>query len=663
MLKENRNLAAEILKNFEDRKEQISSLIAALYQLEAQLGVNSIDEEIDMAIEKAKQMLDEDGRRLKNEVKDLIVKNEEAIHTKIRKFSTMQEVLDELMKFSSKVADSSDAGLLADMPNFVENTRCYLEDELEIHFTYADPKFKSLIADSNPVALGRIASFDCTIKLNELEVDPKFRMADKKKEEVIPASKPNAEKEVGAMTQLFEQLPSFPPYSNPIDHLSMYTYDSPEPRTTDNNVTTTSSAIMNGHITEVNSSNTANPITWSQNFGPPGLAATSNIEVSNSSAAAAGSGAQGLGRPKTWSNLFQAETSQATAAAAIGSSKKSSPIHKSASNANMPKSIHYESGSRNTASPSPTADTALSAEEYVDPARVKTTQAYTWERDGVGSSIITVDVTSNGNVSVLDKESFSIYENGKNIFSSPRKFPAKAMAYITVDKVEFVVELHRDNVLRFHTRDGYKLPQVPPTYDTRRATQLNLCSTVNMLFFTFNADRNDTIFDLVPGEVDTDYIDVYDCNRIPPSPLNHFSTGVKGMRSMCALDTPKGIMVVLALANHCIKGPNQTYVILLALDINGKMLWQLTWNHFSEIQVVAGKVRYDLKAMCTDGRLIYVLDKLTGTVYAVCREGRKVQALFSTRTNNNTHMTINKRSKELILVNSEGKFTHYKLAY
>ena len=122
-------------------------------------------------------------------------------------------------------------------------------------------------------------------------------------------------------------------------------------------------------------------------------------------------------------------------------------------------------------------------------------------------------------------------------------------------------------------------------------------------------------------------------------------------------------MVVLACANHCIKRPEQADVVLLALDMNGKALWELKWNMFPAIQVIAGKVRYDLKDICTDGQVIYVVDKLTGTVYAICRDGRKVHPVVCTNNNGTTHITVNKRSKELIMVNSSGVFSHYKLNY
>ena len=132
---------------------------------------------------------------------------------------------------------------------------------------------------------------------------------------------------------------------------------------------------------------------------------------------------------------------------------------------------------------------------------------------------------------------------------------------------------------------------------------------------------------------------------------------------MCALDTPKGLMVVLACANYCVKKPEQADMVLLALDMNGKAMWQLNWNMFPAIQVIAGKVRYDLKDICTDGQVIYVVDKLNSTVYAVCREGRKVHPVICTNTNGTIHLAVSKRTKELITVNSSGLFSHYKLNY
>ena len=247
-------------------------------------------------------------------------------------------------------------------------------------------------------------------------------------------------------------------------------------------------------------------------------------------------------------------------------------------------------------------------------------------------------------------------KKGKNILSMPRKFPAKCMAFVTIDKVEFVAELHRDNILRFHTRDGSKLPQIPPTYDTRKTTQFHLCSANNMLFLSYTVDR-------AVGEMETDFVQVFECNRIPPTPYKTFNSGIRGIRSMCALDSPRGLMVVLACANYCVKRPEQADVVLLALDMNGKTIWQINWNMFSAIQIVAGKVRYDFKDICTDGQVIYVVDKLTGTVYAVCREGRKVHHVVSTQNTSVTHLAVNRRSKELIVVNSGRLFSHYKLAY
>ncbi len=146
-------------------------------------------------------------------------------------------------------------------------------------------------------------------------------------------------------------------------------------------------------------------------------------------------------------------------------------------------------------------------------------------------------------------------------------------------------------------------------------------------------------------------------------PYNHFSTGVKGMRSMCVVDTPRGIVVILMLSNKCERYTRPADVCVLAFDTNGKLLWQLMWNIFSEVQIIAGRVRYDFKAACSDDRAIYVLEKLAGTVYAIDREGRKVKPILKGLGNSITHMTVNKQKKELILLNSEGVFTHYKLTY
>lgn len=636
--KASRDEATNMLSMINDRKALITKCIGALKQLDNQMTLGKIEGEIDAMLDQAKQNLEENARNLKDDAKRMINNNKDSIDSKIRYYSMQLELLDELKNACSEVFGSSDVKILTCMPSFIGEARNMVQEETETTFTYETPNYKPITMDSNQVHLGTITKSACSINLDEVNVDDTYL-----KEEGNPEMKKPVDKHIG-MNDLFEQLPTFPPLSNPLDHFQyMYTYDSPTPEARPAPETYHNDMggfpTINGHD-KVNSSNTSNPITWSQNFGYAEIIQSSNNESS--------SNASDPNRPKTWSNLFQSDAGT------------KSPVHRSTSNTSLPKSINYDSTSRNTTSPMSTSSgDAYPSDinsDYLDPTRIRSSPSDAWERDGAGANIITVDVTSNGNVAVLDKESFSIYENGSNVFSNPRKYPAKAMAFVTVDKVEFIAELHRDNILRFHTRDGYKLPQIPPTYDTRKATQIHICSAGNMLFITYTGDWT-------VGEPDTDFVQVYECSRIPPTPFKTFNTGIKGIRSMCALDTPKGLMVVLACANHCVKRADQTDVVLLALDMNGKTMWQLNWNMFPGVQVIAGKVRYDLKAMCTDGQVIYVIDKLTGTVYAVCREGRKVHPVVCTNNNGTTHLTVNKRSKELILVNSSGIFSHHKLLY
>ena len=636
--KASRDEATSIVNMIDERKALISKCISALKQLDSQISDGKIEEEIDFDLERIKKCLEENCKQLKDEAKRVVNTNKDNIDTKIRKYSMQLELLDELKNACSEVLGTSDAKILTCMPSFIEEARTMVQEENQTTFTYEAPKFTSIRKDANHLLLGTVSSYACSVALNEINVDHPSVVNDEGIEPELKELNRKAEKHIG-MNDLLEELSPFRALSNPLNHFQyVYTYDSPTPesRKTSQQYDSIGGGLstLNGHD-KINNSNTSNPITWSPNFADI-------IQTRNDSSGTTG----GLSRPKTWSNLFD-------------SGLKSS-MHNSSSNTNLPKSINYDSMSRNTASPLSTSsgDSASldSTTEYVDPSRITAAAVNEWERDGAGANIITVDVTSNGNVAVLDKESFSIYEDGMNIFSNPRKFPAKYMAFITIDKVEFVAELHRDNILRFHTRDGYKLPQMPPTYDTRKATQLHICSAGNMLFITYSGDWT-------VGEPDTDFVRVYECSRIPPTPYKTFNSGIKGIRSMCALDTPKGLMVVLACANHCIKRPEQADVILLALDMNGKTLWELKWNMFPAIQVIAGKVRYDLKDICTDGQVIYVVDKLTGTVYAICRDGRRVHPVVCTNNNGTIHITVNKRSKELIMVNSSGVFSHYKLNY
>ena len=633
----------------EERKALIRKCVGALKQLDSQNCTAKIEEEIDASLERARQYLEENSKRLKDDAKRMISTNKDNISSKIRFYSMQLELLDELKNACSEVLGSSDAKILTCMPSFIEEARTIVQEETNTAFKYEAPNFTSINKDTDQLVLGTVTSLAQSVKLNDVNVDSSFLNEDGQNHQdntnTTNNNKKTSDKPIG-MSDLFEELPTFPALPNPLDHFQyMYTYDSPTPEptitappasppTAFNNLIRGLSSTMKGMHEKVNSSNTSNPITWSQNFAE--IIQTSSDPTTG-----------GVKRPKTWSNLFD--------------SGSKSPVHMSTSNTSMPppKSINYDSLSRNTASPQSTSsgETALDAiGDYVDPSRVTATIMHTWERDGAGANIITVGVCSNGNVAVLDKESFSIYEEGLNVFSNPRKYPAKYMAFVTIDKVEFVAELHRDNILRFHTRDGYKLPQLPPTYDTRKATQLHICSAGKMLFITYTGDW--TI-----GEPDNDFVQVYECSRLPPTPYKTFNSGIKGIRSMCALDTPKGLMVVLACANHCVKRPEQANVILLALDMNGKPMWQLDWSSFSALQVIAGKVRYDLKDICTDGQVIYVVDKLNSTVYAVCREGRKVHPVVSTNNNGTIHLAVNKRAKELITVNSSGIFSHYKLNY
>ena len=589
--KASRNEATSIVNMINDRKALITKCVGALKQIDSQLCTDKIEEEIDTDLGRARQYLEENSKRLKDDAKRMILKNKDNINSKIRNYGMQLELLDELKSACSEVLGSSDAKILTCMPSFIEEARTMVQEETNTAFKYDIPNFTSLSKDTSQLVLGTIKSSACSVKLNDVNVDPAFINEDGHDS----PPKKQTDKPIGMM-DLFEELPTFPALPNPLDHFQyMYTYDSPtpEPATAPplvyNKLIGGLLSSINGHE-KVNSSNTSNPITWSQNF-----------EINQTSSDPAGTSG-GLKRPKTWSNLFD--------------SGPKSPLHITS----VPKSINYDSSSRNTTSPLSTSsgETASSdpINDYVDPTRVTATPVRNWERDGAGANIITVDVCSNGNVAVLDKESFSTYENGLNVFSNPRKYPPKYMAFVTIDKVEFVVEIHRDNILRFHTRDGYKLPQLPPTYDTRKATQLHICSAGNMLFLTYSGDW--TI-----GEPDNDFVQVYECGRLPPTPYKTFNSGIKGIRSMCALDTPKGLMVVLACANHCVKKPEQADMVLLALDMNGKAMWQLNWNLFPAMQVIAGKVRYDLKDICTDGQVIYVVDKWNSTVYAVCREGRQ----------------------------------------
>ena len=206
--------------------------------------------------------------------------------------------------------------------------RAMIQEEMETDFTYQDPNFESINKDANQLILGSITSSSCSVKLNEVNVDPVFLNEDSTE----PVTKKTG-KRIG-MTDLFEQLPTFPTLSeNPLDHFQyMYTYDSPTPEqrtASETHDRMDGLSAINGHA-RVNSSNTSNPITWSQNFGYP------EMKQSNSNhSSATGS----LNRPMTWSNLFQ------------GESEARSPIHKSTSNTSLPKSINYnyDSVSRDTA--------------------------------------------------------------------------------------------------------------------------------------------------------------------------------------------------------------------------------------------------------------------------------------------------------------------------
>ncbi len=54
-----------------------------------------------------------------------------------------------------------------------------------------------------------------------------------------------------------------------------------------------------------------------------------------------------------------------------------------------------------------------------------------------------IGVTMSGHVGLIEDEAFSVYEDGTHAFSSQRKYAAKALAFITVENVEYAVELHR----------------------------------------------------------------------------------------------------------------------------------------------------------------------------------------------------------------------------
>ena len=631
-----RDAANEVLHKIKSREEEVTKFINALKQINRRISSKELEDDISQNVAKAKESLDVMGKQMIEKVKLDVECNKAVISDRIKQLSSQREKLGTVKQSCNDILDSSDAKALDCISSVLSEAHEVVKEEPISTFSYKEPALKPFEGVGHEAScqllLGDLSIQEQNIHLDDVEIDPLLQ----EMEELSIHQKPRYEN----VDDFLENLPTMPT----IPFEPVYTYDSPQspPRQSEPTFLQNPETSANEPI---NSSNTANPITWSQNFGYVAAAlsngATSGYASSNSSDGS-------MPRTKTWSSILQNDADQSGA-----------PLPKSSSSSSLPKSINYDT-SRNTASPMSNSSSDFCLEDRADvledPRRIIVELSNEWERPG--SNILAVDVTSNGNIAVADKESFSVYgTDGRPILSNNRKYPPKCMAFITVDKIEYVVELHRDNILRFHTRDGYALPPgVLPTYDTRQLTQLHMATSGQMLFLTYSGDS-------YMGEADFDHIMVYECGRIPPSPIKRFDTSLKGLRSMCALDTQtRGTIIVVACANYCQKRQERPDTILVALDLNGNPIWQLDWRNFPGLQVVAGKVRYDLKDMCTDGNLIYVVDKISKTVYAISKDGSKIRPIVELSGNDQpTHIAVNKRTNELIVVVSGGYFSIYKM--
>ena len=636
--KKSRKEANELLEKIKSREDQVTKFTNALKQINRQMSSKGLEDEISQNVAKAKESLDVLGKQMMEQVKLNVECNKAVISDRIKELTSQREKLGTLKQSCNDVLDCSDAKALDCIPSVLAEANEIVNEEPIATFSYKESALKPFEGVGHQAScqllLGDLSFQEQNVQLDEVEIDPLY--------EEIEALSLHQKPRYENVDDFLENLPTLPSI---VPFEPMYTYDSPQspPRQSE-------AAFLQNPETSanepINSSNTSNPITWSQNFGY--VAAALSNGATTSGYASSNSSDGSMPRTKTWSSILQNDADPSSAA-----------LPKSSSSSSLPKSINYDT-SRSTASPMSNSSGDFYLEDRADilddPRRITVELNNEWER--TGSNIVAVDVTSNGNIAVTDKDSFNVYSTeGRLILSNNRKYPPKCMAFITVDKIEYAVELHRDNILRFHTRDGYALPPgVLPTYDTRQLTQLHMATAGQMLFLTYSGDS-------FMGEADFDHIKVYECGRIPPSPVKQFDTSLKGLRSMCALDTQtRGTIIVVACANYCQKRQERPDTILVALDLNGNPVWQLDWRNFPGLQVVAGKVRYDLKDMCTDGNLIYVVDKISKTVYAISKDGTKIRPIVELGANDQpTHIAVNKRTNELIVVVSGGYFSIYKM--
>ena len=108
-----------------ERKEFITKCVGALRQLDSQIRSDKIEGEIDANLERARQNIEENGRKLKDEAKRIINNNKDFIISKIQYYRRQLEPLDELKNTCSEVLGFSDARILTCMPTFIDDGTCY----------------------------------------------------------------------------------------------------------------------------------------------------------------------------------------------------------------------------------------------------------------------------------------------------------------------------------------------------------------------------------------------------------------------------------------------------------------------------------------------------------------------------------------------------------